>query len=114
MKVKVKDYAKALVDVKKFDAKHFLRILQKNSDMKKAKQIIALTEQLLLKKSGNKKITLQTAREIKKMSTRFAKKGDVVEKEVKPELVAGVKIIIDGERQLDFSLKNKLEKIFNV
>jgi len=111
MKIKAKDYAKALVDIKKFDAKHFLRILQKNGDTKKLKEIVLLTEKLLLEKSGNKKVIIEMAR---KAAVKLSlKKGDVVEEKINPDLIAGVKIIIDGEKQLDFSLKNKLEKIFN-
>ncbi len=111
MKVKAKDYAKALVDVKKFDVKQFLRILQRNGDMKKAKEIIVWAEKMVLEKRGNQKIVVETARPQK---IGLGKKGDVVEEKVNPSLVAGVKITINGEKQLDFSLKNKLEKIFNV
>ena len=57
----VKIYAQALADVfpgsldHKKIADHFLKLLKKNGDMKKAEQILLLAEQLILKKTGNKK-----------------------------------------------------------
>lgn len=123
-KQKPKIYAKALVELILEDKKgtpvglrprditeKFFALLQKNGDLKKAKEIIALAETLLLKKTGNKKITIEVARKSAGMVFPF-KKGDMVQQKIRPEMIAGVKIIIDGERQLDFSLKNKLEKIF--
>jgi F0F1-type ATP synthase delta subunit len=111
VKVKAKDYAKALVDVKKFDARRFLRILQRNGDTKKLKEIVVLAEKMMLAKSGNQKIVLEIARPVtKKMNV--GKKGDMVEEKINPTLIAGVKIIIDGEKQLDFSLSKKLNDIF--
>ena len=65
-----------------------------------------------LVKSGNKKIVLEMARQNKVILKSVIKKNDVVEEKINPELIAGIKIIIDNERQLDFSLKNKLDKIF--
>jgi len=111
MKTKAKDYAKALVEVKKFDAKQFLRIVQKNGDTKKLKDIVLLAEKMMLAKTGNHKIILETARAMsKKMS--IGKKGDVVEEKINPSLIAGVKIMVNGEKQLDFSLSKKLNTIF--
>jgi F0F1-type ATP synthase delta subunit len=121
MKYKTKIYAKALAeslanekaDDKKITA-NFLRLLQKNGDMKKADEILALAEALLLKKSGNKKVILETARktDLKDFTKAFVKKGDAVQEKINPSIVAGVKIMVDGNRQLDLSLLNKLNNIF--
>ena len=122
MKYKPKQYAEALVDLllsKKADEKkisdNFLKLLKKNGDMKKAGEIMALAENLLLKKTGNKKVILETARktDTKDFISKFTKKGDIVKEKIKPELIAGLKITTDN-KQLDFSLKNKLNKMFNV
>lgn len=121
-KIKSKIYAKALSESilkvksgqeKKF-AENFLRIIKLNGDEQKTKEIIFLTEEILLKKSGNKKIILETARKTdsKKLVAAMAKKGDVIEEKISPELIAGIKITINGEKQLDFSLKKKLDNIF--
>ena len=119
MKIKTKDYALALAALiyeAKSDAKditeRFLELLVKNGDIKKAKEILVAAEKLLLAKTGNKKIVLEMARSSGAASTAFLKKGDVLEKKINPELIAGVKIVIDDEKQLDFSLAKKLNQIF--
>ncbi len=106
MKHKAKEYSKALVQVKKFNLKNFLRVLEKNGDTKKLKEIVAMAEKMMYRK-----ITIETARKVKVAWPK--KKNDLIEEKINPSLIAGVKITVNGERQLDFSLKNKLEKIFN-
>ena len=123
MKQKSIVYAKALADLaqgatsvaqQKKIVDGFLKLLEKNGDFKKIKEVVALTERLLLKQTGNKKITFETARAIdsKSFIKTFAKKGDIIEEQVKPELIAGVRVVVNGEQQLDFSLQNKLNNIF--
>lgn len=122
MKHKTTHYAKALADVmidKKSTADskkisvNFLRLLEKNGDLKRAKEIILLAESIYFKKTGYKKITLETARNVQKedLLKSFVKKGDVVEEKVRPELIAGIKIIVNGEKQLDNSLLAKLHTL---
>jgi F0F1-type ATP synthase delta subunit len=121
MKYKPKTYAQALVSAilekrveEKKIAYNFLVLLQKNQDMKKANEILVLAEKILLQKTGNKKITFQTARKLQSKDAvkLFVKKGDMIQEKINSELIAGIKIIVNDETQLDFSLKNKLEKIF--
>ncbi len=123
MKHKPKDYAKALVDLvseKKSESQqkklvdNFLKLLKKNGDLKKSKEIISLAEMLFLKKTGGRKIIFEMARETKKESFKgFLKKHDVVEEKINPDLIAGVKIVVNNEKQLDFSLMKKLNNIFS-
>lgn len=113
-------YAKALVDAvihKRLSEKklvaNFLNLLQKNQDVKKIREIILLVEKLLFKKTGNKKIIFETARKVDfKNFDNYIKRGDKVENKINKDLVAGVKITINGEKQLDLSLKNKLDNVF--
>ena len=91
---------------------NFLTLLKKNQDIKKAKEIVALTENILLKKTGNKKVMLEMARKNSVVLRSVIKKNDIVEEKINPALIAGIKIIIDEEKQLDFSLQKKLNKIF--
>ena len=42
----------------------------------------------------------------------FFKKGDSIEEKINPEIIAGVKIVIDHEKQLDVSLQKKLQQLF--
>lgn len=94
-------------------AANFLALLEKNGDMKKASEIIRLAEVMLLKKTGNKKITLETARaaDTKDLVKSFVKRGDVIEEKINPAIIAGVKIIAD-DKQLDLSLLHTLNNIF--
>ena len=73
MKIKPKIYARVLVDVmmskknagnEKKIVDNFLKLLKKNVDVKNATEIIRLAEVFILQKTGNKKITLETARDI--------------------------------------------------
>lgn len=121
MKHKPNVYAKALAEImvaKKDNGKivnNFLKLLEKNGDLKKAKQIVSLAEKLYLQKIGRNKIILETARKInhKEISSKVFKEKDIVQEKINPELIAGIKIIVNNEKQLDFSLKKKLEEIFN-
>ncbi len=116
--LKIKIYARALSESllsetadKKTVAKNFVKLLQKNGDMKKAPKILELARMVLLKKTGNHKIIVETAREADTQALLkvFAKKGDIIEEKINPALVAGVKITVDDNRELDFSLLKKLE-----
>ena len=88
----------------------------KNGQEKKAKEILDLAEDLLLAKQGKRKINFQTARKItaeqKKLLQSVAKDGDKTKETINPELIAGVKIIINNERQFDASMQKKLSRIF--
>ncbi len=107
MKYKAKEYARAIVQAKKFNLQNFLRLLEKNGDVKKLKEIV-----VLIGKMKYRNVVIETARNVK-TNWRFGK-NDRVEEKINPELVAGARITINGEKQLDFSLKNKLDKVFKV
>lgn len=122
MKYKSKIYAKALMNIlmdKAVDkdevVKRFLKLLEKNGDLKKTKEIVALAEKLFVKKTGIKKIVLETARsiKIKNLLNNIFGPNDLIVEKINPEIVAGVKIIVDDEQQLDFSLQSKLNQIFS-
>ena len=124
MKYKVKDYAKALAEIladKKADEKKviegFVKLLQKEGLQSKADQIIGEAEILHAKKRGKKEVVLETARKLtdsqKKLLGKFIENGDIVKEKINSELIAGVKIIVNNEKQIDFSMKNKINKIFS-
>lgn len=123
MKQKDRLYAKAFVDVisKKTSAKmgnelinNFLKLLEKKGALKNAKKIVDLAEFYYIQQQGNKKIILESARKVntKNLLKGLVTEGDIIQEKIKPTLIAGVKVIINNEKQLDFSLKNKLDKIF--
>jgi F0F1-type ATP synthase delta subunit len=121
MKYKSRDYAKTLVEImlkEKDSAKMvagFLAFVKKNRDDKKLMEILKLAEKLYFKKTGNKKIMLETARPFNfknsDLINNLVKKGDIVVEKINKELIAGVKIVVNEERQLDFSLQKKLQEL---
>ncbi len=122
MKYSIKIYANALVDLlldKKADgqkiAKNFLKLLQKNGDLKKGSKIILQAQGLLLKKTGNKMVVIESARKIDNTNfiKSFTKKGDIVKEKINPKLIAGIKVIVDFQKQFDNSLAEKLSQIKN-
>ncbi len=119
---KAKLYAKALAEIlakKGIDEKkvinNFVKLLVSSGQEKKAKEILNLAEDFLLAKQGKSKITFETARRLtaenRASLKKFIKDGDVVKEKVNHELIAGVKIIINSEKQFDNSMLSKLNNI---
>jgi F0F1-type ATP synthase delta subunit len=122
---KTKLYARALAEIvlkgasaaqEKKIIDNFLKLLTKTGQEKKAKEILRLAEDFLLAKQGKRKITFETARKMtvgqKKMLESFAKKGDIIKEKINPELIAGIKIIINESQQFDASMQSKLQNIY--
>lgn len=71
---------------------------------------------MILKDEGGRKVVLESARPLadhafQELRAAFSEK-DVVESSVAPEVVAGVRITIDGEWMIDASLAGRLKKLF--
>jgi F0F1-type ATP synthase delta subunit len=122
MKYKIRDYAEALAEIlseahadDKKVLQGFIKLLERQNDLKKSKEIIDLAEFLLAKKNRKKSVVFETARELsdsqKKSLLSLTEKGDIIKEKINPELIAGVKIIIDNEKQLDQTLLNKINKL---
>lgn len=120
-------YAKALSEVivkakgmseKEQDAvvARFIALVRKNGDEAHLRKLVEEAARFVRGKSGVRKVTMETARTLgtrqKKQLAAFMKAGDVLEEKVNPELVAGVKIIVNDELQFDGSLKGKLDTLF--
>ena len=121
---KVKLYAKALAEIlakettpvqEKKIIDNFSKLLIKNGQEKKAKEILNLAEDFLLAKQGKRKIILETARKMtasqKKMMHDFVKDGDIIKERINPEIIAGIKIIINNSKQFDNSMLNKINNL---
>ena len=119
---KVKLFAKSLAEViskKEIDEKkvvnNFVKLLVSSGYEGKSKEILSLAEDIILAKQGKNKITFETARTTtasqKKILEKIVKKGDVVKEKINPELIAGIKIIINDSKQFDASMQSKLQKI---
>lgn len=96
--------------------KNFTRLLRKNGDVRLLSKILENLKRILVKKSGHRYVKIEFARElpeslVKKIIDKFNKK-DWVETSLNPELVAGARITLDDEYELDNSLAKKLHKLF--
>lgn len=122
MKYPVKIYSKSLVEalVGKKDGEqekiilNLISLVKKNRDEFNLKKILEETQTFYLKKIGRNKIVFKFARpkeNYSKILKSVARDGDVVEEKINPELIAGAKIIVNGERQFDYSLAKKINKI---
>lgn len=124
MKYSIAEYAKALAEALADEnnagrqqqiADNFLKILRESGDIAYGRRIILLARDLYCRNVGGKNIVLETARPVnlEKIRQHIAREKDMVSESLNPELIAGIAIIIDGERQLDFSLRKKLEQAFS-
>ena len=127
-KNKAKLYARALAEILSKPASvrttelqervinNFVKLLIKTAYERKSKEILDLAGDFVLQKQGKRKITFETARkataEQKKLLESIVKKGDIIKEKINPELVAGIKIIINDSKQFDASMQSKLQKIF--
>lgn len=121
-KNKTKNYAKALAEIilkgaKPADEKkivnNFVKLIGQD---KYAKEILELAENIVLARQNKRKITLETARKMttgqKKLLGNLVKDGDIVKEKINPELIAGIKIIINDSKQFDASMQSKLSRFF--
>ena len=118
----IKLYAKALAEVasEKMSQKNqqevignFLKLLEKKCQLKNAKKIIDLAEAYYIKQQGNKKVVIESARQVnlKLLLKTIYKQGDIVQEKISPGLIAGIKITLDDEMEFDASLSAKIRNI---
>lgn len=119
--MKANTYAKALVEImisvpgqQEKLLRAFVRLLQKNGQTHKIREIISLARNRYAKKTGQRNIIIESARKVnvKSILKKLQREGDNVQEKIQPELVAGLKITVNSEAQLDFSLSNRLDNIF--
>jgi len=127
MKRKIKEYAIALgkviledkrgeKEIKKI-ADNFIRLLIRDRQLKNIRKILDLTEDFILRQKGNKKVLIETARELNPSLKRnllksLLKDGDLLREKINCQLGAGVRVTIDGKKQLDLSLDRKIRELF--
>lgn len=105
-------YARAFLETKP-DVKNFLRVVAKNGDFQRIDTIVEAIEAQAAKDRGGHMVELEFAREtpLRQKFTFTAK--DLIRTSINPFLVAGVRVTIDGEKELDMSLRRKLNKLFS-
>ena len=96
--------------------RRFLAAVKKFGDEKNLPKILVAFELLTVKRNGGREVVMESAREIpatlrKELEARF-KSEDLIRERINPSLIAGIRILIDGEWMVDASLKRRLEKLF--
>jgi len=95
---------------------NFLKLIKKNGDQKILPRILEEFKKIEIKRGGGSRVKIEFAREpleaqVKSITRKFGNR-DWVETSLNPSLVAGVRITIDGESEIDNSLARKLHKLF--
>jgi F0F1-type ATP synthase delta subunit len=103
-------------DVEDQAVKNFVGLVAKNGDMSKSAAIIGEIEKLYVKTQGGRMVKLEFARKqpedlVEQLKSGFAE-NDLVEEAINPSLVAGVRVTIDGEHELDKTMRRKLTRLF--
>lgn len=119
MKYSPDQYARAFIEVFKEVPKderlgvlkRFIKLVAKNGDLARSSKIIEAVENILIKKNGGRLIEIDVARSVRIAMQKLFSSKDKVVLHINSELIAGMRITIDGERELDNTLKRKLEKI---
>lgn len=96
----------------------FLKIVDKNGDSSRLRTIVASFEKMVIRSGGGKIVELSTAREIDKdlkdQLLKMFDRKDMIRVNIDPKLVAGVRVLLDEEMELDYSLARKFRKLFTV
>lgn len=95
--------------------KNLLALIKKNNDQHLLKKIYARVEKLVREQTGRRKVVIETARPIKnadKIIGKIIKKDDILNERTNPDLIAGVRLIINDEVQFDGSMARKIKKLF--
>src|SRR3989344_412811 len=95
---------------------NFIKLLKKTGDIKNADKILEAIHKKMVRNKGGKWVKIESARDItrsraKSLKSRFSKKDNVTFN-INPELVAGIRIMVNGEEELDNTLTKKLNKMF--
>lgn len=124
MKYSIQNYVNSLTEVLKESSrenfelilKNFVKIILKNGDISKRDKIIEAVHKKTVQLNGGHWINIELARELSEPKMRIIKEAfsekDFIDFKINPTLVAGLRITVDGNREIDNTLKNKLKKMF--
>lgn len=124
MKYPAEAYAAAFFEAVKENKKDegkiipkFLQTVRKNGDWGSVNKIFKMIAKKMAGAVGGRSVSVECARKpgkdtVEKLMKSFSEK-DYVEFHIVPELVAGTRILINGERELDTTLLNKMNKLFS-
>lgn len=124
MKYSIKQYAESLLwaladkskEERRLVLRRFIATLRKNKDLSRLNLIWHEAERQELKKLGLRKVEIESASEVsktlKKEIENILGKRLFIKEKVKPELLAGIRILVDQEYFIDATAKRKLDKLF--
>ena len=97
--------------------RRFVQTVIKHGDDARFRKIVRALEEEATRRQGGKVVEFEFARPVSplllsKLANIFSRK-DLIRVRVKPGLIAGVRMIIDGERQLDVTLRRKIDDMFH-
>lgn len=96
--------------------KNFLALLDRTGDRATLRAVLPEAERLLLRKTGGEKMIIESARPLSEHARTHVRASMphavAAEERITPELLAGVRITVNDERQLDGSLAHALHQLF--
>lgn len=125
MKYTIQQYGEALCALlyKKSDAErrvilaNLFSLLRKNRELQRLNLILQETERRLLKKEKTRKVEVETpsplSENIKKEIDKVLGKGALLKERIVPDLLAGMRILVDGEVLIDATAKRRLYKLLS-
>lgn len=96
---------------------NLLATLDRKGSRHRLPQVVHEIERLEAKEIGGRMVTIEFAREVPEKTANhlvhsFTPK-DRVTTQIRPELIAGARVTIDDEQELDLSLRGKMRALFN-
>lgn len=94
--------------------KGLMKLLKRTGDIKYSDKILEAIHKKIVAENGGKWAMIETARTaggLERIENEFSEK-DRIDFKINPELAAGTRITINGEEELDNTLRNKLNKLF--
>ena len=92
------------------------RMIEKNGDAIHMTKIGRAVEQALVKQNGGKWVEIELARSLERASqvTESFSAKDHVETSINPSLIAGARITINNEEEIDLSFERKVKDLFMI
>ncbi|MCL4392232.1 F0F1 ATP synthase subunit delta [Patescibacteria group bacterium] len=126
MKIPSKLYAKVFSEVTKGKspeeikkmAERLAGLIDRNGDAGRKEEILKFAERYARELRGKHLLNVETARELpdhfyEEIAEKLGKGKYDIEKHINEELVAGAKLTVDDERELDMTLRTILKNLFN-
>ena len=99
-----------------FLVRNLVSAIRKHGLVQHTERIVKKVSREIVRHHKGRWVCVETARplpmELQEAIRRSFEKKDYIEELMRPELVAGMRIVVDGEREFDESLKRKLDKLF--